>query len=70
MEVKAIRTCFVGSYRETGEQFDYDGPMNTNLQPLSGKWPSKAVQAAQALQAAQSKAPQTGLSEPAEPVNR
>jgi hypothetical protein len=41
MEVKAIRDCFVGSYRKAQEEFEYSGPKNTNLQPLGGaKWPA------------------------------
>lgn len=42
MRVKAIRDCFVGSYRKADEEFDYSGAKNTNLQPLDGaKWPSE-----------------------------
>lgn len=33
-KVKALRTCFVGSYRSEGEVFDYDGPKNRHLEPV------------------------------------
>lgn len=43
MRVKAIRDCFVGSYRKTDEEFDYSGAENRNLRPLGGaKWPKQA----------------------------
>jgi len=41
MQVKALRDCFVGTYRRAGEEFEFEGPKNTNLQPLGGaKWPA------------------------------
>ncbi len=51
MRVKAIQTCFVGSYHDAGEEFEYDGPKNENLQPLDGaKWPSPAKKEATAIE--------------------
>lgn len=38
MQVKAVNTCFVdGTYREAGEQFEYTGPKNDNLEPVQAK---------------------------------
>lgn len=34
MLVRALRDCFVGSYHGAGEEFEYDGPKNENLEPV------------------------------------
>lgn len=42
MQVKALRDCFVGDYRKEGEQFEYNGPKNENLEPVKAKKPEEA----------------------------
>ena len=38
MIVKATKDCFVDStYRRDGEEFDYKGPKNTNLEPVKSQ---------------------------------
>lgn len=40
MLVRALRECFVGNgFRVPGSEFDYSGPPNRHLEPVSGQWP-------------------------------
>jgi len=43
MRVRAIRDCFVGSYRKAGEEFEYEGPKNHHLEPVKAEPPQKAA---------------------------
>jgi len=44
MKVRAKVKCFVENcLREAGQEFEYHGPENTNLEPLKGTWAKKKV---------------------------
>lgn len=37
-QVRAIRLCFIdNTLRQEGDEFEYNGPMNTNVEYLDGK---------------------------------
>lgn len=45
---RAINLCFVNnSIRKPGEEFEYNGPENTNLEPLEGAQPKAKAAAAE-----------------------
>jgi len=42
MRVRAKVKCFVGNcLREAGSEFSYEGPENSNLEPIKGTWSKK-----------------------------
>ena len=39
MQVRALKKCFVdNALREEGDVFNYNGPRNTNVEPINGSW--------------------------------
>jgi hypothetical protein len=39
MQVRVIRKSFIdNALREEGEVFSYNGPRNTNVEPIDGSW--------------------------------
>ena len=45
MRVRAKVLCFVeNGLRRPGAEFNYEGPVNRNLEPLTGSWPVEVVE--------------------------